>query len=507
MNAQLKGKIKESLFAVMPIFIIVLLLHFTTLVPLNDQLALFIVGSIILIFGMGLFTLGADIAMSPMGEQIGSAIIKKRNIFFIIGVIFIVGILITIAEPDLSILADQIPSINHWVLIIAVSVGVGIFFVISILRIVFKWSLSWCVIIAYAIVFILTIFTHPDYIAIGFDSGGVTTGPITVPFIIAIGVGVASVRGGKDSIDNSFGLVALCAIGPIMAVMFLGLFTKSSPVYTPDEISTASIFSQFANGFLSYGIDVTIALAPIIALFFIFQFTILHLPKHKLIKMIIGMVYTYIGLILFLTAVNVGFMPASKHIGEFLGTSNYSYLLIPIGAIIGFFIVLAEPTVHVLNKQVEEISGGMISKRTMLIGLTVGTAFSVGLSMLRIVIGFNILYYLIPGYAIAIILSFFVPKIYTAIAFDSGGVASGPMSAGFILPFAVGACGALHPESIMQVGFGIVAMITMTPLITIQVLGLRAEIKVKVRQRIEAKHALANDEQIIYFGGISNEEN
>lgn len=476
MNKKLILKTKESLSSVLPITIIVLILNFTiTPMPFVIR-GLFLMGAFLLILGMGLFTLGADMAMMPMGEQIGSVLTKSRKLFLLIGISLMMGIMITIAEPDLQVLAEQVPSVANRIIILYVAVGVGIFLVLALLRILFQWRLSFLLIGLYLAVFILASFTSKDFIPVAFDSGGVTTGPITVPFILALGVGVSSVLGGKSSHDDSFGLVAFGSVGPILAVMILGMIYDTSSYHQPPKgmPSAHTIYDLlflFRDSFPFYIKEVAIALLPIIIFFILFQLIALKLPKSQMIKMGVGSIYTYLGLVLFLTGVNVGFLPAGTYIGKYIGSIQYNWVLIPMGMIMGFFIVAAEPAVHVLNDEVEVMTGGAISKNAMLWSLSIGVSISIGLAMLRILYGINILYILIPGYTIALALTFFVPKIFTAIAFDSGGVASGPMTATFLLPFAMGACQAVG-GNILTDAFGVVAMVAMTPLITIQIMGL-----------------------------------
>ncbi|MDL2236619.1 DUF1538 domain-containing protein [Christensenellaceae bacterium OttesenSCG-928-K19] len=489
MNKNLKAKIKESLTSVLPITIIVLVLHFTITPLSGGTLALFLVGAFFLIVGMGLFTLGADLSMMPMGETIGSELTKSRKLLLLIVVAFVMGMFITIAEPDLQVLAEQVSSIPNMTLILTVAVGVGLFLVLALLRIVFQKSLRVLLIICYAAIFIIAAFASDSFLAVAFDSGGVTTGPITVPFILALGIGVAAVRGGKSSQDDSFGLVAICSIGPILAVLLLDMFFRNSGAtyaeVAPTEInSVVELFEAFGHGFPEYFKEVGIALSPIIIFFAIFQIFVLKLPKTQIIKMIVGIGYTYIGLVLFLTGVNVGFLPIGNYIGAQIGSLDYNWILIPLGAVMGFFVVMAEPAVHVLNKQVEEITVGAITKRSMLMSLSIGVAISIGLSMIRVVTGLSIWWFILPGYGIALALTFFVPRVFTAIAFDSGGVASGPMTATFLLPFAMGACASVG-GNIMTDAFGLVAMVAMTPLITIQGLGLVYKIKLKREEGLE----------------------
>lgn len=504
MRKNLLLKFKEAFSSVAPIAVIVILLHFTITPMSLPLLGLFIVSSLLLILGMGLFTLGADVAMTPMGEFIGSQVVKSRKLVFLVVICFLIGFMITIAEPDLQVLAKQVSAIPNMTLIVTVSVGVGIFLVIAVLRILFQIRLSILLIIFYIIVFVLAAFSSQDFIAVAFDSGGVTTGPMTVPFILALGVGIASVRGDKSSEDDSFGLVALCSIGPILAVMVLGMIFNSDAADTSQSIielgSLSEIGHLYLEAFPEYFKEVFIALAPIIVFFFIFQAIFIKLPKIQLIKISVGLIYTYLGLVVFLTAVNTGFLPIGRYVGEMLGNLSYNWIAVPVGMVIGFFVVAAEPAVHVLNNQVEDVSGGAISKSSMLMSLSIGVAIALGIAMIRALTGVSIWYFMGGGYLIALILTFFVPKVFTAIAFDSGGVASGPMTATFILPLVMGVCQAIG-GNVLQDAFGTVAMVAMTPLITIQILGLIYSIKTKKstakESELELEATLAEDDSEI----------
>lgn len=476
MNKKLKEKIAEALSSVLPITLIVLFLSIFVVPLSTDTVLLFFVGAVLLIVGMGLFTLGAEMSMMPMGEAIGSKFTKAKKIWMIILSTFLMGFLITIAEPDLDVLASQVASIPDDVIIFTVAAGVGVFLVIAILRIIFQVSFSKLVIGLYIFVFALAIFVPDDFLPVSFDSGGVTTGPITVPFILALGVGLASRSNDKDANENSFGLVALCSIGPIIAVMLLGIIYHPSeatydPVIVPQLDTMQDVAKVFAHELPIIVGEVARALLPLGMVFLLFQLFTKQFRKRQLMKMSVGFIYTFAGLVLFLTGVNAGFIPVGKLLGSELASENLRILLIPLGMLIGYFIVAAEPAVHVLNKQVEDVSDGEISAKAMKYTLSIGVAISVGLAMLRVLTGLHIMWFLIPLYGIALALSFFVPKIYVGIAFDSGGVASGPMTSTFLLPFAMGACEAVG-GNIMSDAFGIVAMVAVVPLIAVQVLGL-----------------------------------
>ena len=505
-------KLKESLISVLPIAIIVLIISFTPLAPLSatEQIT-FAICAVLLIIGIGLFNLGADLAMTPMGGHVGTGLTKSKKVAVLISVCFIMGLLITVAEPDLSVLASQVSDVmNNMVLIVTVGVGVGIFLIIAVLKIVFHKSLSMLLLFFYMMLFavcaLLLECGKNNFLALSFDSGGVTTGPITVPFIMALGFGIATTVGGRDANENSFGLIALCSIGPIIAVMILALASKGEMSQeTMDALASYATvqesLSHIGHALLNTVKNVAIALALIVAFFFILQFTVLKLPRQKLAQIGVGIGYTFVGLVIFLVAVEVGFMPIGFKLGSQI--ANFSKPVLAIfGLVLGFVVVLAEPAVHVLNKQVEQVTGGGVKKMEMMIALSVAVGVSLCLSIIRMIFHFSLLYYLIPGYLISLGLSFFVPKVYTAIAFDSGGVASGPLTSSFILPLVVGACVAVNGDanSILTDAFGVVAMVAMTPLITIQTLGFKAVMSAKVRDKIAMKRILsADDEQIIYF--------
>ena len=499
------SKLKEALTSVLPVTIIVVLLNLTPLIDLSGtEMLVFLVCAFFLILGIGLFNLGADLAMTPMGEQVGSGLAKSKNLFIMLIIVFMLGLAITISEPDLSVLASQVSDfIDSTTLIITVGIGTGIFLILAVLKIIFKVELSYLLMFFYMLLFALTslvvINGNSGFLALAFDAGGVTTGPITSPLILALGVGIARTLGGKDASENSFGLLAMCSVGPIIMVMILGITASGDISYSVPDYSIISI-SELPATIIETAEDVGISLGLVVFFFIIIQVFFLKLPWQKLIQIFIGILYTFFGLVIFLTAVTVGFMPIGYEIGMQLAESS-SWGLVIVGLVLGMVVVFAEPAVRVLTKQTEDVTNGLISRRSMLFALSIGVGISLALSMIRIIFDFNILYYLIPGYCISLGLSLFVPKIYTAVAFDAGGVASGPLTSTFILPMAVGACIALQgPENVLSDAFGIVAMVAMTPLITIQLLGFSAIMK----RRSSEKHAMrrimhAGDDQIIDF--------
>ena len=482
-------KIKESLSSVLPVTAIVFLLLITVAPVSASILISFIIGTLLLIVGMGLFTLGAELSMMPMGQYVGSKMTKTKKLWLILLISLFVGVMITISEPDLTVLAEQISTISNMTLIWSVAAGVGIMLVVAMLRIVFKIKLKYLLVFFYAVVFILAFFVPKSFLALSFDSGGVTTGPMTVPFIMALGVGVSSIRADKDADNDSFGLIALCSVGPIIAVMLLGILnnvTTFEPTVYPTLVFTNSddLFWMFIKDIPKYALEVLIAVGPIVLFFLIFRLLTGGRGKGGLGKIMMGVLYTFVGLTLFLTGVNVGFLPLGHELGKILGSSSLKWIIVPIGMIIGYFIVAAEPAVQVLKKQVEEETEGAIPQRALALTLSIGVALSVGIALLRVITGIPIMYVIIPGYLIALALSFIVPDVFTSIAFDSGGVASGPMTATFLLPFAVGACSAVG-GNVATDAFGVVAMVAMTPLIAIQILGLVYKIKQSARAKAE----------------------
>ncbi len=499
-------KFTESTVSVLPVTVIVLLLCATPVLTLTTvETVAFLVAAVALILGMALFNLGADIAMTPMGEQIGSGLSKSGKFKTLLLICFVMGVFITIAEPDLSVLASQVKNvINGTALTVAIGVGVGLFLVLSIFKIVFRVSLSSMLTFFYMLLFALVclgLTVAPDsfakFMPLAFDSGGVTTGPITVPFIMALGLGVSSTLGDKKDRESSFGFVALCSIGPILAVMLLGIFSNGTLDYTVPNYGMD--IGELPSALLHTMKNVFVALAPIVVFFFILQAIFMRSTKRKVKQIIVGIAYTFFGLVIFLTAVEVGFMPIGFKMGTQLAEQSEGVMIL-LAFLLGFTVVLAEPAIHVLNKQVEQVTGGAVSKRSMLIALSVGVGISIALSVIRVIFSFSVLYYLIPGYFLSLGLSFFVPKLYTAIAFDSGGVASGPLTSTFILPFIIGVCSIIAPEKILTDAFGLVAMVAMTPLISIQSLGFKAVVTKRVKEKIAMKRILdKDDEQIISF--------
>ena len=496
MNVKLKEKIRESLSAVLPITGIVLMLSIFVIPMELGSVVMFLTGALMLIVGMGFFQLGAEMAMTPLGEGVGVQISKMKKLLTVLLTGFLMGVIITVSEPDLQVLAGQVPSVPNMVLIMTVAVGVGLFLALAIVRIRYKISLSMLLIVCYLALILVSMFVPKEFLAVAFDSGGVTTGPMTVPFIMAMGVGLASVRSDKNAANDSFGLVALSSVGPILAVLILGCFFKpTEAAYTLTDVATVvttqDVARVFAQGLPLYAREVLLSLVPILWVFLIFQWLTHRYHGMQIKRIIVGFGYTYIGLVLFLCGANVGFAPVGAYLGKELAGLSLRWILVPIGALIGYYIVKAEPAIQVLNHQVEAVTNGAISVKMMNRCMQIGVAASVSLAMLRVLTGISIQWFVIPGYIIALVLSRMVPDIFIGIAFDSGGVASGPMTSTFLLPLSIGVCEALG-GNLMTDAFGVVALVALTPLIAIQLMGLVYKLKTAKRtQTVTA--AIADD--------------
>lgn len=490
------NKFKETVVSVLPVMAIVLLLGLT-IVPMPSLVLIrFVIGGILLTIGLTIFLLGVDLGIQPMGERCGAELTKKRNLPLLLVCAFAIGFIVTAAEPDIQVFANQVKNIfnfvNKSVVTFVIAGGVGVFIVIGLARTVLNLSIKWILFIAYTILFVFAFIAPNSFIGIAFDSGGATTGPMTVPFIMALGLGVSAVRSDND---NSFGLTGICSIGPILAVLLYGIYLKSSGTFdseaakqiadSANQIDSASlsfvaqIFAPIKEIFSHTIMEALKSIAPLFGLFVVFQITLLKMTMRQVLRLIIGFIYAFIGLSIFLIGVNGGFMQAGAELGQTLGNlaitkGGFFYvLLIGTGLALGAIIVCAEPAVWVLSEQVEQVSGGTIKRKALLIFLSVGTAIAIGLALWRAVAGFNLKFILVPGYAIAMILLIFCPKLFSAIAFDSGGVASGPLTSTFILSFTLGAANGQSDS------FGVIALVAMMPLIAIQIMGIIFKVKQK----------------------------
>lgn len=469
-------KLKEAATSVIPVMGVVWLLHFTA-APLGAELGRFFAGGVLLICGLAVFLLGAELGVVPVGQRAGSALTSRRNLPLLLGAGFVIGFFITVAEPDVHVLAQQVsavdPGISHLVLVGMIAVGVGIFVAVALGRIVFQISLRLLLLGFYGAIFACAAFTSPAFLGVAFDAGGATTGPMTVPFIMALGVGVAAVRGG-DGRDDSFGLIGLASIGPVLSILLLGMLHRGGGGAA--QAAAAARESGLLEHFLALvpetAAEVGMALAPLVGLFAVFRlFLLRRMTRFRLLRVIMGLIYTFLGLVCFFVGVKGGFIPTGSALGGLIAVSHPAWLLVVTGVALGALAVLAEPAVWVLTAQVEEVSGGSIRSRVILVTLCIGVACAVGLAMFRVAGGLSLWFFLLPGYALALGLTFVCPPMFTAIAFDSGGVASGPMASTFILAFTLGASGGLGGNPITD-AFGVIALIAMTPLIAIQALGI-----------------------------------
>lgn len=489
----LANKFKETLISVLPVMAIVVFMGLT-IVPLDKVLLLrFVISGFILVLGLTIFLLGVDLGISPMGERSGAELTKKRNLPLLLIVAFVIGFIVTVAEPDIQVFSDQVrsvfPFVNKLTLTFIIGAGVGLFIMIGLLRSVLNISIKIVLFICYLCLFLITIFAPQSFVGIAFDSGGATTGPMTVPFIMALGLGVSSVRSDNK---NSFGLTGIASIGPVLAVIVYSVVLQANGCFNNEsvdqvlqnstEIQTSVPVSFLGQVFIPIGNTVAsvlkesvISILPLFALFIVFQIFLLKMTKRQVLRIVIGFIYSFIGLSVFLIGVNGGFMQAGQALGQNLGfLANtkggiWYFVLIVTGLIFGAIIVCAEPAVWCLSEQVEQVSGGTIKRKVLLIFLAIGTSLAIGFSMWRAVSGFNLYYILIPGYILAMILMYFSPSMFSGIAFDSGGVASGPLTSSFVLSFTIGASngayGALD-------SFGVIALVAMMPLIAIQIMGI-----------------------------------
>ena len=524
----------SSTLSIAPMILLVCVLSWIPLIGLdftNYDYIMLIVGGVVLIFGLALFQIGAATGLTKVGEYMGSSLSKQKQLFIVIIFSLALGALITCAEPSILIVSKQVTivggnsALNAILLIGSIAVGVGAFVVVGVLRIVFQKSLKIWYMFFYLITFLLIclIVIDPkkaELLPFIFDSGGVTTGSATVPFILALGIGVAVVRGGKNARSDSFGLVGMASIGPIITMTICILIKSDIPEYVYESSSgfTGNLFNYFLNKLLPHNgqlgslIEVGIALSPILIIIFIYEALFIKLPTGRILSLLIGFVYSYVGLSLFLSSTGAVMGPMGDMVGRSLGAfwQDGPWVIILVAFIIGLVTILCEPAVHVLTTQIESVSSGQIKKRTVLITLSLGVGVAIMLAAIRAIYNFSILYYIVPGYIISLSLMIICPNIFTAMAFDSGGTASGPMSTSFVLPMIIGIYSVIGPAkkelnesyniSYYGEAFGVVALIALTPIIAIQVLGVSLEVK-QLSRRIAARKAVAetDDVQVIHF--------
>lgn len=499
---ELMSKVKESAISVVPFFAIIMVLSLVFL-PFNIWTFLgIILATLFMIFGMSLFNIGVDMSTMKMGGYVGSNLSKSRRFTFMIILSFILGFIVTIAEPDLMVLAEQVPGISSpWIILITVSCGTGVFLILSTVRTIFRLSIRTILMVSYSLALILCIFAPVNFLPLAFDSIGVTTGAVSVPFIMAFGLGICAVRSGKNNQDDGFGLIALASIGPVIAILLVSLFIKGGSTTATTEIQLSSTITELGTSIglslLSYLQEVFVVIIPIFIFFLIYNFKFLKLPKMTLIRIFVGLLYTYLGLVIFLCGVSFGYLPTANILGRTIASPNTKWLLIPLALVIGFFLVFAEPAVHVLNKQVDDITEGVVSKKTMLIGMSIGVAIAMLIIVFRTLFAIDFMYIATPLVLIMIVLSIFTPDLFEGIAFDSGGAAAGSLTASFVLPFIVGACGSLGLDSMLY-AFGSIAIVSLLPTIVIQIMGIRYQIYLN-KSKKSTKKVRKTDIEIIDF--------
>ena len=479
-------KVKEACMSVLPIALIILLLSFTACPLPNDIFIAFVVGTILLILGLGLFSLGAEMSMERIGAHIGANLTRSRKIPIIAIISLIVGVLITICEPDLHVLAGYTGD-QMLPFVLAVAAGLGTFLVIAVMRIIFKIKFRYILVGGYGVILVLAsvaYFVNPAFLAIAFDAGGVTTGAMSVPFVMSIGAGIAAITAQDGDEDNSFGLMAICSIGPIISILVMGLAGGFEDIsYTSHSLpvfdNSLEMGISFVGAIPTIVGKVLLGLVPILVFFLIYQLFTERVSKKEMAQIFIGAAYIFVGMIFFLVGVEVGFMPVGSYLGETFAAMKHAWVVIPVGMIIGFCMTYAEPAVGVLNKQVEEATAGTIPPKVLPMAMALGVALSSGIAMIRALTGIPILPFLLAGYIAAVVLSFYCPPLFTSIAFDAGGVASGVMAATFLLPLSIGVCAIRQAtaDMIMVDAFGTIALVAMAPTVSIQVVGVMYKIK------------------------------
>lgn len=502
-------KIKEACMSALPIALIILFLSFTICPLPNDIFIAFVVGTCMLTVGLGLFSLGAELSMERIGAHIGANLTKSRKIPIIAILSLIVGVLITISEPDLHVLAGYTGD-QKFPFILAVAAGLGVFLVVAVFRIIFNIKFKYILIVGYGAILVLSIVAaiiNPTFLAIAYDAGGVTTGAMSVPFVMSIGAGIAAITTQNTEDDTSFGLMAVCSIGPILSILIMGLAGGFNNIsYTPHDLPVFVNSQEMGISFISaiphIVKDVLMGLLPILAFFFIYQLFTERVHRNDAAQIGIGAGYTFVGMVLFLVGVNVGFMPVGSYLGGAFSAMKYSWIVIPVGAVIGFCMTYAEPAVGVLNKQVEDATSGTIPPKVLPMAMALGVAISAGISMMRALTGTTVLPFLFIGYIAAVVLAFYCPSLFTSIAFDAGGVASGVMAATFLLPLSIGICTArgASADSIMIDAFGTIALVAMAPTITIQIVGVIYKIKLS-----HSKTATTEDADILIIESLGEE--
>ena len=481
MNA-LVGLLKDNVKTVIPIAAVVLVLNFT-LVPLGFSLiARFLVGAVLIIIGLSLFLLGVDIGITPMGSLTGSSLVMTNKLPVVLLGGLVLGFFISIAEPGLMVLAYQVDfvtlsAISSWMLLIVVSTGLAIMVSLGFLRVVVRMSLKLFLLLSYLVIFVLALFTQPEFLAIAFDSSGATTGILAVPFLLALAVGISRLR--KDSVaseEDSFGLVAIASAGAIMSVLVLNIIigTQEYAVASLEaiEVGNKAILKPFWDFIPTALRESFVSLLPLTVSLFVLQKVLFHLERRQFARMVKGFLYAFIGLIVFLVGVYGGFMEVAGEIGLRLAMLENKVWVVVTAFALGFFTILAEPAVYVLTHTIEDVTSGYVKRKAVGAALSIGVGSAVALAMIRILTpAMELWHILLPSYIIAVGMMYYAPNLFVGIAFDAGGVATGPMTATFILAFVQGAASAFPGANLLRDGFGMIALVATAPIITLQILG------------------------------------
>lgn len=487
---------KQALVTIIPTVILVIAIFFIVGLPL-DYLPNFMIGTIILIAGLTLFWVGQNNSLTYLAENIGRIMVKKRSLAFYALISFSIGFSIIVAEPSLHVVSEQLKSvIDPLILIVYVSFSAAIFFTVTLVRILFNISYRKIILGAYSIAVILGIslyLINPNFVPVAFDMGSVTTGLLSFPFIVSLGYGISTERGDLAREEDSFGIAGMMVLGPLLGMLLLGFFRDGNISGSTDNfIDTTTTISQYFIANLS---SVGLVIGIFVAFFLIFNSLYFKLDKIKTAKVLVGFLYTYLGVVLFLTGANGGLVTIGYYIGEFFGQTN-AFLVLGVGIIVGLVVALAEPSVHSLANQIEHVSGGSIKPSVIFIAISIATGISIGLSYLRAFTGFNLFILIIPVVLILFILTLFTPKLYMTISYDSGGSVTGPMSTAFLMPLSIGITSKVGGNILLD-AFGMILIMSMLPIIIVQIFGLIVTHKTKSKIPMFTEQ----DEIIILKGG------
>ncbi|MDR1906151.1 MAG: DUF1538 domain-containing protein [Clostridiales bacterium] len=482
--------LKEVFISSLPLLaVMIVVCVFVNKMPNSELLKLFI-GYVLVVIGQTLFLVGLDSSIMPIGKLVGGSLSKLKKTAYIVLFGFLFGLLATIAEPALAVLGIQVNYINDaidkTIFVWALGAGVGVAVAAAMYRVIKNINIKIVFGLFYILVFIMVFFVPVQYRALAFDGSGATTGDVSVPFILALGLGVSATMSKAKTNDESFGIIGVASIGPILAVFLYGLIIGDTGAANQNGYNAGGGKALWEIVTGNFG-DVAMAIIPVIAIFFIFQLAFIKLPRRQLGRILIASMVVYIGLHIFLTGVDYGFALAGQHIGEtFMSESAewMKWLLLPVGFILGFAITLSEPAVTVLGEQVESITNGYIKKITMRLTLAAGIGVAALLSLLKILTNIDIIWFLMPLYAGALILMIFTSKLFVGLAFDSGGVTGGAITSAFLTPLTLGVSQALG-QDVLTSGFGMIAFISVTPLLAVQTFGIVYSWKLKKLKSVE----------------------